>query len=96
MHEMKKVDECFSQIRDAETEYSIESYKSFLDEMHEKGFDDEYILSFDDYKKFRKFQMKFFNDFLCFGNLQFETINEWNEEVPQVKMLYLDYDYYKR
>ena len=93
---MKKVDECFSQIRDAETEYSIESYKSFLDEMHEKGFDDEYILSFDDYKKFRKFQMKFFNDFLCFGNLQFETINEWNEEVPQVKMLYLDYDYYKR
>ena len=84
---MKKGDECFSQIIDEETEDLIESYNSFLDEMHEKGFDDEYILSFDDYKKFRKFQMKFFNDFLCFGNLQFETINEWNKEVPQAKIL---------
>ena len=91
MHEMNKNDECFSQIIDAETEDLVESYKSFLDEMHEKGFDDEYILSFDDYKKFRNFQMKFFNDFLCFGNLQLETINEWNKEVPQAKMLYLDY-----
>ena len=90
MHEMKKNDECFSQIRDAETDDLFESYKSFLDEMHEKGFDDEYILSFDDYKKFRKFQMKFFNDFICFGNLQFDTITEWNEEVPQAKILYLD------
>ena len=86
MHEMKKNDECLSQIRDAETDDLFESYKSFLDEMHEKGFDDEYILSFDDYKKFRKFQMKFFNDFLCFGNLQFDTITEWNEEVPQAKI----------
>ena len=86
MHEMKKVDECISQIRDLETEDLIESYKSFLDEMHEKGFDEEYILSFDDYKKFRKFQMKFFNDFLCFGNLQLETISEWNKEVPQAKI----------
>ena len=87
MHELKKIDECISQIRDAETEDLIESHKSFLDEMHEKGFDEEYILSFDDYKKFRKFQMNFFNDFLCFGNLQFDTITEWNEEVPQAKIL---------
>ena len=72
----------------------IESYKSFLDEMHEKGFDDEYILSFDDYKKFRNFQMKFFTDFLCFGNLQLETLNKWNEEKPKAKILYLDFDSY--
>ena len=91
---MKKSDECFSRIRDAETEDLIESYNSFLDEMHKKGFDDEYILSFDDYKKFRKFQMKYFNDFLCFGNLQLETLNEWNEENPIAKILYLDFDYY--
>ena len=90
MHEMNEVDECLSQIRDAETEQLIESYKSFLDEMHEKGFDDEYILSFDDYKKFRKFQMQYFTDFLCFENLQLDTINEWNEKVPQAKILYLD------
>ena len=90
MHEMNKIDECFSQIRDAETEYLIESYKSFLDEMHEKGFDDEYILSFDDYKKFRKFQMKYFNDFLCFGNLLLEPLSEWNEENSKAKILYLD------
>ena len=87
---MKKSDECLSQISDAEIEDLIESYNSFLDEMHEKGFDDEYILSFDDYKKFLNFQMKFFDDFLCFGNLQFDTINEWNKEVPQAKILYLD------
>ena len=93
MHELKKIDECISQINDAETEDLIESYKSFLDEMNEKGFDDEYIRSFDDYKKFRKFQMKFFNDFICFGNLQLETLSEWNEEVPQAKILYLDFDY---
>ena len=49
---MKKSDECLSQIRDSETEDLIESYKSFFDEMHEKGFDLENILSFDDYKKF--------------------------------------------
>lgn len=89
---MKKSDECVSQINDAETEDLIESYNSFLDEMHDKGFDDEYILSFEDYKKFRKFQMKFFNDFLCFGNLQLETINEWNKEVPQAKIIYFDYN----
>ena len=58
MHELKKIDECISQIRDAETEDLIESYKSFLDEMHEKKIDEEYILSFDDYKKFRNFQRK--------------------------------------
>lgn len=90
---MKKDDESVSQIRDAETEDLIESYKSFLDEMHEKGFDDEYILSFDDYKKFRKFQLQYFIDFLCFGNLQLEPINEWNEENSKAKMLYLDFDY---
>ena len=90
---MNEVDECLSQIRDAETEDLIESYKSFLDEMHEKGFDDEYILSFDDYKKFRKFQLQYFIDFLCFGNLQLEPINEWNEENSKAKMLYLDFDY---
>ena len=93
MHELKKIDECLSQISDAETEDLIESYKSFLDEMNEKGFDDEYILSFDDYKKFHEFQIKYFNDFLCFGNLQLETLSEWNEEVPQAKILYLDFDY---
>ena len=91
---MNEVDECLSQISDAETEYLIESYKLFLDEMHEKGFDDEYILSFDDYKKFHNFQMQYFNDFLCFGNLQLETINEWNEEVPQAKILYFDFNYH--
>ena len=90
---MNEVDECLSQISDAETEDLIESYKSFLDEMHEKGFDDEYILSFDDYKKFRKFQLQYFIDFLCFGNLQLEPINEWNEENSKAKMLYLDFDY---
>ena len=90
---MNKVDECLSQISDAETEDLIESYKSFLNEMHEKGFDDEYILSFDDYKKFRKFQLQYFIDFLCFGNLQLEPINEWNEENSKAKMLYLDFDY---
>ena len=87
---MNEVDECLSQIRDAETEDLIESYKSFLDEMHEKGFDEEYILSFDDYKKFRKFQMKFFNDFICFGNLLLEPLSEWNEENYKAKILYLD------
>ena len=87
MHEMKKNDECFSQIRDAETDDLFESYKSFLDEMHEKGFDDEYILSFDDYKKFHEFQMKYFTDFLCFGNLQLEPINEENSKA---KILYFD------
>ena len=84
---MNKVDECLSQIRDAETEQLIESYKSFLDEMHEKGFDDEYILSFDDYKKFHECQMKYFTDFLCFGNLQQEPINEENSKA---KILYFD------
>ena len=88
---MNKIDECFSQIRDAETEYLIESYKSFLDEMNEKGFDDEYILSFDDYKKFYKFQIKYFTDFLCFGNLQLEPINEENSKA---KFLYLDFVYH--
>ena len=77
---MNEVDECLSQIRDAETEDLIESYKSFLDEMHEKGIDEEYILSSDDYKKFHNFQMKYFNDFLCFGNLQLETLNELCEK----------------
>ena len=91
---MNTVDECFSQIKEAEIEYLNESYKSFLDEMHEKGFDDEYILSFDDYKKFHEFQLKYFTDFLCFGNLQLETINECNEENPKAKMLYLDFDYH--
>ena len=76
---MNEVDECLSQIRDAETEDLIESYKSF--------FDDEYILSFDDYKKFHKFQMQYFTDFLCFGNLQLEPINEENSKA---KILYLD------
>ena len=91
---MNEVDECLSQISDAETEDLIESYKSFLDEMHEKGFDDEYILSFDDYKKFHEFQMKYFTDFLCFGNLQLEPINEWNEESSKAKILYFDCDYH--
>ena len=87
---MNEVDECLSQINDAETEDLIESYKSFIDEMHEKGIDDEYILSFDDYKKFRKFQMQYFTDFLCFGNLQLEPLSEWNEENSKAKILYLD------
>ena len=87
MHEMNEIDECLSQISDAETEYLIELYNLFLDEMHEKGFDDEYILSFDDYKKFHEFQMKYFTDFLCFGNLQLEPINEENSKA---KILYLD------
>ena len=94
MYEMNKIDECFSQIREAEIECLNESYKSFIDEMHEKGFDEEYILSFDDYKKFHEFQMKYFTDLLCFGNLQLETLNEWNEENPIAKILYLDFDYY--
>ena len=88
---MNKVDECVSQINDAETEYLMESYKSFLDEMHEKGFGDEYILSFDDYKKFYEFQIKYFTDFLCFGNLQLEPINEENSKA---KFLYLDFVYH--
>ena len=87
---MKKDDESVSQIRDAETEDLIKSYKSFIDEMHEKGFDDEYILSFDDYKKFHEFQMKYFTDLLCFGNLQLEPLSEWNEENSKAKILYLD------
>ena len=90
---MKKSDECLSQIRDVETEDLIESYKSFLDEMHEKGFDDEYILSFDDYKKFHEFQIKYYTDMLCFGNRQLDTIYKWNEEVPQAKILYFDFNY---
>ena len=91
---MNEVDECLSQIRDAETEDLIESYKSFLDEMHEKGFDDEYILSFDDYKKFHKCQMRYFTDLFCFGNLQLETLNKLNEESSKAKLLYLDFDYH--
>ena len=87
---MNEVDECFSQIREAEIECLNESYKSFLDEMHEKGFDDEYILSFDEYKKFHNFQKQYYTDMLCFGNLQLDTIYKWNEEVPQAKILYLD------
>ena len=63
---MKKIDECFSQIREAETECLSELYKSFIDEMHEKGFDDEYILSFDEYKKFYNFQKQYYTDMLCF------------------------------
>ena len=55
---------------------------------------DEYILSFDDYKKFHEFQMKYFNDFLCFGNLQLETLNKWNEESSKAKILYFDFDYH--
>ena len=88
---MNEVDECLSQIRDAETEYLIESYKSFLDEMHEKGFDDEYILSFDEYKKFHNFQKQYYTDMLCFGNLQLEPINEENSKA---KFLYLDFVYH--
>ena len=88
---MNDVDECLSQISDAETEDLIESYKSFLDEMHEKGFDDEYILSFNEYKKFYNFQKQCYSDMLCFGNLQMETINNWNEEVPQAKISYFDF-----
>ena len=87
---MNEVDECLSQISAAETEDLIESYKSFFDEMRENGFGDEYILSFDDYKKFRKFQMQYFIDFLCFGNLLLEPLSEWNEENYKAKILYLD------
>ena len=90
---MTNVDECISQIREAETEYLNESYKSFLDEMHEKGIDLENILSFDEYKKLYNFQKQYYSDMLCFGNLQLETLSEWNEEVPQAKILYLDFDY---
>ena len=91
---MNEVDECLSQISDAETEDLIESYKSFFDEMRENGFGDEYILSFDDYKKFHEFQMKYFTDLLCFGNLQLEPLNKWNEESSKAKILYLDFDYH--
>ena len=52
---MNNIDECFSQIRDAEIECLNESYKSFIDEMSEKGVDLENILSFDEYKKFHNF-----------------------------------------
>ena len=90
MHELKKIDECISQIRDAETEDLIESHKSFLDEMHEKGIDVENILSFDEYKKLYNFQKQYYSDMLCFGNLQLETLNEWNEENPKAKILYFD------
>ena len=88
---MTNVDECISQIREAETEYLNESYKSFLDEMHEKGIDLENILSFDEYKKFHNFQKQYYTDMLCFGNLQLDTIYKWNEEVPQVKISYFDF-----
>ena len=88
---MNEVDECLSQISDAETEDLIESYKSFLDEMHEKGFDDEIILSFDEYRNFYNFKKQYYSDMLCFGNLQMETINNWNEEVPQAKISYFDF-----
>ena len=91
MHEMKKNDECISQIRDAETEDLIESYKSFLDEMHEKGIDLVNILSFDEYKKLYNFQKQYYSDMLCFGNLQLETIDKWNEEVPQAKISHFDF-----
>ena len=87
---MNEVDECLSQIREAEIECLNESYKSFIDEMSEKGVDLENMLSFDEYKKFHKFQMQYFNDFLCFGNLQLETLNKWNEENSNAKILYLD------
>ena len=76
MHEMKKIDECFSQIREAETEYLVELYKSFLDEMHEKGFDDEIILSFDEYRNFYNFKKQYYSDMLCFGNLQLDVIDK--------------------
>ena len=88
---MNEVDECLSQIRDAETEDLIESYKSFLDEMYEKGIDLENILSFDEYKKFYDFQKQYYTDMLCFGNLQLNTIYKWNEEVPQAKISYFDF-----
>ena len=88
---MNRVDECLSQIRDAETEDLIESYKSFIDEMSEKGVDLENILSFDEYKKFHNFQKQYYSDMLCFGNLQLETIDRWNEEVPQAKISHFDF-----
>ena len=88
---MSKIDEYFSQIIDAETEDLIESYKLFIDEMNEKGIDLENILSFDEYKKFYDFQKQYYTDMLCFGNLQLNTIDEWNEEVPQAKISYFDF-----
>ena len=91
MHEMNEVDECLSRISDAEIECLNESYKSFIDEMSEKGVDLENILSFDEYKKFHNFQKQYYTDILCFGNLQLDTIYKWNEEVPQVKISYFDF-----
>ena len=88
---MNNIDEYFSQIREAETEYLSESYNSFIDEMNEKGIDLENILSFDEYKKFHNFQKQYYSDMLCFGNLQLDTIDEWNEEVPQAKISYFDF-----
>ena len=88
---MNNIDEYFSQIREAETEYLSESYNSFIDEMNEKGIDLENILSFDEYKKFYNFQKQYYSDMLCFGNLQLDTIDEWNEEVPQAKISYFDF-----
>ena len=88
---MNTVDECLSQIREAETEYLNESYQSFIDEMSEKGIDLENILSFDEYKEVYNFQKRCYTDMLCFGNLQLDTIDEWNEEVPQAKISYFDF-----
>ena len=45
-------------------------------------------------RKFHNFQMKYFTDFLCFGNLQLETLNKWNEESSKAKILYFDFDYH--
>ena len=88
---MNNIDECFSQIREAEIECLNESYKSFIDEMSEKGVDLENILSFDEYKKLYNFQKQYYSDMLCFGNLQLETIDKWNEEVPQAKISHFDF-----
>ena len=88
---MKTIDECFLQIREAETECLNESYQSFIDEMNEKEINLENILSFDEYKKFYDFQKQYYIDMLCFGNLQLKTIDEWNEEVPQAKISYFDF-----
>ena len=88
---MTNVDECISQIREAEIECLNESYKSFIDEMSEKGVDLENILSFDEYKKLYNFQKQYYSDMLCFGNLQLETIDKWNEEVPQAKISHFDF-----
>ena len=88
---MNEVDECLSQIREAEIECLNESYKLFIDEINEKGIDLENILSFDEYKKFYDFQKQYYTDMLCFGNLQLETIDKWNEEVPQVKISHFDF-----